>query len=66
MCTEILSGIWLGDAHGDDCLIMGEVSMFEHVRAQFKERFLVKSASIISLVLRYDRHGTFSQAHNFS
>ena len=41
-------------------LILEEVSMLEHVGAQFKGRFLVKSASIISLMLGKTDRDTFS------
>ena len=40
-------------------LMVGEVSMLAHVSDQLKGRFLVKSASIISLVPGYDRQGHF-------
>ena len=47
----------IGEEHGDDSLIVAKVSVFEHVREQFKERFLVKSANIISEVPGCERQG---------
>ena len=46
-----------GEEHGDDLSIDGEVSMLDHVKEQLKERFLVKSANITSLMLGYERQG---------
>ena len=48
-----------------DFLIVGEVSMLEHVKTQFNERRLVKSANITSWLDGYEREGHFSQANNF-
>ena len=53
------------EEHGDDLSIVGQVSMLEHIsmleraREHFKERFSVKSANIISLVIGYERQRHF-------
>ena len=49
----------IGGEHGGDFLIVGEVSILEHVKTQFDGRFLVNFANIISLLECCERQGPF-------